>query len=154
MPTIRIDDEVYAWLQNLARPFEDTPNSVLRRIAKLHEVSKMQKNIRSKNVTIKAASGKKTPQYAFRDPIIKILKKLGGQGSRAQVLKELESVMAGQLTDFDKSDISSGTVRWQKSAEWEVRVMREQQYLKPVSQEAPRGVWALTEKGHKASANT
>jgi 5-methylcytosine-specific restriction protein A len=34
-PTIRIDDEVYSWLQNNARPFEDTPNTVLRRIAGL-----------------------------------------------------------------------------------------------------------------------
>lgn len=33
--TIRIDDEVYSWLQSKARPFEDTPNSVLRRIAGL-----------------------------------------------------------------------------------------------------------------------
>ena len=33
MPTIRIDDEVYAWLQEQARAFEDTPNSVLRRVA-------------------------------------------------------------------------------------------------------------------------
>jgi hypothetical protein len=35
MPTIRIDDEVYAWLQSLAKPFEDNPNSVLRRVAGL-----------------------------------------------------------------------------------------------------------------------
>jgi hypothetical protein len=33
--TIRIDGEVYAWLQQHARPFEDNPNSVLRRIAGL-----------------------------------------------------------------------------------------------------------------------
>ena len=33
MATIRVDDEVYAWLQKQARPFEDTPNSVLRRVA-------------------------------------------------------------------------------------------------------------------------
>src|SRR6266571_1333291 len=32
-PVIRIDDEVWAWLKSLARPFEDTPNSVLRSIA-------------------------------------------------------------------------------------------------------------------------
>lgn len=31
MPTIRIDDEVYSWLQSQATPFEDTPNAVLRR---------------------------------------------------------------------------------------------------------------------------
>ena len=145
MPTIRIDDEVYTWLQNLARPFEDTPNSVLRRIAKLEEVPKVEKTITRKNINTKVVSGPKTPQNAFRDPIIKILKRLGGQGYRAQVLRELEKDMAEQLTDYDKSDISSGTIRWQKSAEWEIRVMREKHILKPVS-ETPRGVWALAEQ--------
>ena len=37
MPTIRIDDEVYKWLQSLATAFEDNPNSVLRRVAGLDE---------------------------------------------------------------------------------------------------------------------
>ncbi len=35
MPTIRIDDEVYEWLKSQAIPFEDNPNSVLRRVAGL-----------------------------------------------------------------------------------------------------------------------
>jgi len=35
MPTIRIDDDVYSWLKSQAIPFEDTPNSVLRRLAGL-----------------------------------------------------------------------------------------------------------------------
>jgi len=35
MPVIRIDDEVWAWLKQHARPLEDTPNTVLRRIAGL-----------------------------------------------------------------------------------------------------------------------
>jgi hypothetical protein len=34
-PTIRIDDEVYKWLQSQAIPFQDNPNSVLRRLAGL-----------------------------------------------------------------------------------------------------------------------
>jgi len=38
-PIIRIDQEVYSWLQKQGRPFEDTPNSVLRRIAGLNDVS-------------------------------------------------------------------------------------------------------------------
>jgi hypothetical protein len=33
MPTIRVDQDVFAWLQSLARPLEDSPNSVLRRVA-------------------------------------------------------------------------------------------------------------------------
>lgn len=31
MPTIRIDDDVWRYLQDRAKPFEDTPNDVLRR---------------------------------------------------------------------------------------------------------------------------
>ena len=34
-PTIRVDDQVYKWLQSQAIPFEDNPNSVLRRLAGL-----------------------------------------------------------------------------------------------------------------------
>ena len=34
-PSIRIDDAVWDWLKGQARPFEDTPNSVLRRVAGL-----------------------------------------------------------------------------------------------------------------------
>jgi hypothetical protein len=31
MPTIRIDEDVWGYLKSKARPFEDTPNDVLRR---------------------------------------------------------------------------------------------------------------------------
>ena len=37
MPTIRVDADVYKWLQSLGKPFEDNPNSVLRRVARLEE---------------------------------------------------------------------------------------------------------------------
>lgn len=146
MATIRIDDEVYEWLQKQARAFEDTPNTVLRKIAKLDKEGNMQFASKPEPRLKISRSGNKTPQSAFRYPIISILKKHGGEADRMTVLKELESIMSGQLTGFDKSDISSGTVRWQKSAEWEVRIMREQNILKPV-QDTLRGVWALTAKG-------
>lgn len=32
-PVIRVDSEVWEWLKRLARPLEDTPNSILRRVA-------------------------------------------------------------------------------------------------------------------------
>ncbi len=34
-PVIRVDEEVWIWLQSHAKPFQDTPNSVLRRLAGL-----------------------------------------------------------------------------------------------------------------------
>ena len=39
MPTIRVDAEVYRWLQSLATPFEDNPNSVLRKVASLNDTN-------------------------------------------------------------------------------------------------------------------
>ncbi len=49
MPTIRIDEEVYSWLKSQAVPFEDTPNSVLRKLAGLDV---------NKGVAIKSIIGK------------------------------------------------------------------------------------------------
>jgi hypothetical protein len=37
MPTIRVDDEVYERLQRQAKPFVDTPNSVLRKLLGLED---------------------------------------------------------------------------------------------------------------------
>lgn len=142
MPTIRIDEEVYSWLQTQARPFEDTPNTVLRRIAKLDNASNPKPAVHEEASMPKLADRRKTPQSDFREPILGILKKHNGKADRMTVLKELGEIMRGQLTDFDRSDIRSGSIRWQKSAEWEIRVMREQGVLKPVH-ETPRGIWAL-----------
>lgn len=36
-PVIRIDDDVWQWLKGQARPLEDTPNSILRRVAGLDQ---------------------------------------------------------------------------------------------------------------------
>lgn len=153
--TIRIDDEVYGWLQSQAHPLEDTPNSVLRRAAGLD--SGVTPNLKSQKEprlrTTKMQPNEKTPQRAFRKPILKILNAHGGEMHRGKVLQELKNLMENQLTDYDNSCISSGTIRWEKSAEWEVRVMREEGLLKPVS-ETPRGVWALTDMGREEASRT
>lgn len=149
MPQIRIDDEVYAWLQGQAKPFDDTPNSVLRRLAELDEETPA--GVPAARIHSKAQErGEQTPQKAYRAPILAILAKHGGQASRMTVLGEVEKALREQLTPYDKADIKSGTIRWQKSAEWEVRVMRKEGLLKPVAQ-APWGHWALTEKGEAAA---
>ncbi len=142
-PTIRIDDEVYAWLQKQARPFHDTPNSVLRRLAQLgtpHE---------AKSASL-VKRGRKTPQGDYRAPILKVLAKHGGQAARMAVLAELERMLAKQLTPFDWEHIHSGDIRWQKSAEWEVRAMREAGLLKP-AKDGAHGHWVLSRDGKTAA---
>ncbi len=61
-PVIRIDDEVYAWLQKHARAFEDTPNSTLRRLAGLDD-SNVQPILENKNDFI----GKKNIQSTVKE---------------------------------------------------------------------------------------
>jgi hypothetical protein len=151
-PTIRIDDQVYAWLQQQAKPFEDTPNSVLRRIAGL-DASDDGSGPGKKRTFSRDdddVGTQKTPQHAYREPLLKILKKHGGQASRAQVLRELESMLGKSLTEYDRKKIKTGAVRWERTAEWEVRLMREEQLLQSVENTA-RGVWALTVKGMAAA---
>jgi len=153
MATIRIDDDVYDWLKNMAQPFEDTPNSVLRRVAGLDNSSRKEtKMIIATRQTLNIqADGKKTPQGAFRKPILEVLKKFGGNGARMRVLSEVEQLMANRLSAYDKLDIQSGgSTRWQKSAEYEVFVMRKEGLLKSVN-ETSSGVWALTPKGSAAA---
>ena len=66
-PTIRIDDDVYDWLQGQAVPFDDTPNSVLRRLAGLDEAGRRTSAAKSTKSTGspgrgKRASGRRGPQ--------------------------------------------------------------------------------------------
>ncbi len=151
MPTIRVDDQVWDWLKSQARPFEDTPNSVLRRVAGLEGSPTADSRIRESSAPIRRRErGEKTPQDAYRTPILRILLRHRGRADRAQVLRELEHDLRNVLTDFDRRDIKSGTIRWQKSAEWEVSVMRQQGIL--LSQaDSPRGVWCLSPLGEKAA---
>lgn len=154
MPVIRIDDDVWAWLRAQAseRPFEDTtPNAVLRRVAGLAgnqvAVSAAEGIVRRVE---RGPRGDKTPQHEFRTPILQILLKKNGRADRAFVLKQLERSMGNQLTAFDRKDIKSGTIRWQKSAEWEVSTMRQAGLLLAQSA-SPRGVWCLSAEGERAA---
>ncbi len=57
-PTIRIDDEVYSWLQAQAIPFDDTPNKVLRRLAGLVKAGHQTSSATSKKSTRSPGHGK------------------------------------------------------------------------------------------------
>jgi len=146
MPTVRVDDQVYSWLESQVKGFDDTPNAVLRRVAKLDD------NGSVKQVSAPRLRGKKTPMPAFRKPILQTLLRRGGEASRSVVLDDLEKVMSNLLTPYDKEEIPSGDCsRWQKSAEWMVHHLRDAKLLKPAS-EGPYGHWVLTDQGKAEAA--
>ncbi len=74
MPTIRIDNDVYSWLKSQAIPFEDTPNSVLRKLAGLDKNT----NAETTTVTKEKGDGEMTTTSTRRDRPIrgKYLKEL------------------------------------------------------------------------------
>ena len=154
-PTIRVDDEVWDWLKEHARPLEDTPNSVLRRIAGLDGETDGRSGATDDDV--KGTRRRRrlreghTPREEFRRPLLELLHRRGGQMDRQSALRELENVMKDRLTTADLSDIESGTVRWEKTAEWEVFRMRQKGLLEPVSRSG-QGVWKLTTHGASEAA--
>ena len=111
------------------------------------EKDESMKQKRKTNIR-KSVRGKKTPQHEFRRPILQVLKRLNNTAPRIVVLKNVEKLLKDKLTQYDKSDIKTGAIRWERSAEFEIRVMREEGILKPVN-ETERGIWSLTEIGQK-----
>jgi hypothetical protein len=142
MKTIRVDEDVWKALQKKAIAFEDTPNSVLRRVFGLDR-SKSRHNGR-----VRVPRGEKTPQRAFRSPILKALLEVDGVAKAADVLKRLEASIGGQLNSTDRQILSSGGIRWQNTAQWERNAMVVEGLLKKNS---PRGLWELTSKGSSAA---
>lgn len=96
----------------------------------------------------KPRRGLKTPQSAFRRPILQVLIEMGGRGERRQVLDRLAEVMASRLGDHDRESHRDGTVRWEKTAEFQCTEMRRIGLLKPVSR---KGVWEVSDQGRSWS---
>lgn len=136
MPTIRIDSDVWGLLKTHAEPFEDTPNRVLRRLLSLDKKYTPTKRL---------LPGNRTPQSAYRFPIIESLAHLGGKGKVSDILGYVERKMRKKLRPVDYKKTSTGMLRWRNSAMWERKAMLEENLL---SQNAPRGVWELSPRGY------
>ncbi|MFQ5903791.1 MAG: winged helix-turn-helix domain-containing protein [Candidatus Binatia bacterium] len=135
MPTIRIDSEVIEALRKQAVPFEDTPNSVLRRILGLDERRKPEQQLRN---------GQRAPIDSYRRPILQALVDLGGEGPTGRVLNRVGELMKSTLRSADYEETSSGEPRWRNRARWHRLRMVEEGLIKPNS---PHGWWVISEKG-------
>lgn len=145
MRTIRVDDDVWKALQRRATAFEDTPNSVLRRVLRLDNPDKQ------KGSTPRIPRGTKTPQQLFKEPILKALYELGGSAECSEVLNRVGALMRGKLNEVDYQTLSDGkTLRWRKTAQWERNEMTNEGLIKKGS---PRGIWELTAKGIAEAEN-
>ena len=101
--------------------------------------------------------GVRTPEDAFRLPILQALVDLGGLAKVREVLERVEGRMRGQLSDADHQSLPStpGTSRWYNTAQWSRNTMVNEGLLHSGS---PRGTWEITAAGRdylrKHSAST
>lgn len=95
--------------------------------------------------------GIRTRETAYFQPILQILNQMGGVGEMAEVLERLPKVMKGTLTsvDFEPLAANSEVPRWWNTAQWAHSSMAQAGLLKS---DSPRGVWEMTEAGHKLIA--
>jgi hypothetical protein len=135
MRSIEVDEEVYRALQQLARPFEDTPNTVLRRLLGLDKPEP----------TVRVPKGEILPRSEYRLPILEALSEMGGSGRVKDVLERVYEKVKLLLTRMDLEEIpSGGDIRWRKQAQWERYLMVQDGLLRD---DSPRGVWEITDKG-------
>lgn len=151
MKVIRIDRDVWDFLQKHAVPLEDNPNSVLRRLLAIDQPDKKSKvgKGRKRGKRLPRGSGR-TDQKIFTKPILKVLMSLGGKAKVQEVLKRIEHEMRGQLSPVDFEKLKTGQVRWKNTAQWARNELVAEGLLE---KDTPRGLWQITDKGREDYKN-
>lgn len=88
-PVLRVDEEVWAWLKTHATPLEDTPNSVLRKLAGLDEKPANKERPRFPEANPKESSMRnRDARPTLLDPFVRRLEEhLAKRGGDASVWK-------------------------------------------------------------------
>jgi restriction system protein len=87
----------------------------------------------------------KTPNHAYRLPILETLEQLGGRGRAQEVVSIVYVKMKDRLTEDDLKPLPSGrSVRWENTVRWERQNMVNEELLRD---DSPVGVWEMTEAG-------
>ncbi len=97
--------------------------------------------------TPRLRKGLKTPQSAYRIPILRTLVTLGGEADMDVVLERVQALMGDQLNAHDLDTLADGkTIRWRNAAQWARNTLREEGLIRD---DTPRGVWGISDAGRK-----
>ena len=153
MPTLNVDDEVFAALQKRAVPLVDTANDVLRRILLLGEngelpaVLSVTPSIRVAPASLKKRSrkfGEGMPMTEYRPYILRALMAEGGRAHLSKVKDFIRRRLGHRFDSHDLDYTQSNAIVWENRVEWQRLVMRQDGLIAP---DSPRGVWELSQKG-------
>lgn len=93
--------------------------------------------------------GLRTPEDAFRMPILEALVELGRSAGINEVLDLVGKKMQGTLNKYDRQSMTSdpGQIRWRNTAQW-CRLALVREGL--LQSDSPRGVWEISPEGREA----
>lgn len=93
--------------------------------------------------------GLRTPEDAFRRPILEALVELGGRAPLPDVLDLVEAKMGGVLKPHDYEPLPSQprSIRWRNTAQWCRNTLVREGLMKS---DSPYGIWEISEQGRKA----
>ncbi len=151
--TIRISDEVYKGLKELASPFTDKPNDVIYRLliekGVLKEPENMEREESRRVRTIKSGSLTSQPIYE-NFLLITLDTDFNGRTNKKRATQAtLEKMkIAGLLTEADMEVVSTGESKCENTIAWGRNKLKDRGLI---SKDSPRGIWELTSNG-KAEA--
>jgi hypothetical protein len=154
-PDISVDEDVWTALKELAEPFVDTPNSVLRRLLDLENAEKPSPKRRIKRPKAddesrqrrRAPAGSLLPESAYEHPILGALVAAGGRAPAAEVISDVGRALTDELTPLDKEELPNGGLRWENRAQFTRLKLKERGLIVSGS---PRGIWEISDAGRKA----
>ncbi|WP_322816026.1 winged helix-turn-helix domain-containing protein [Chloroflexus sp.] len=92
--------------------------------------------------------GLRTPEEAFRRPILEALVELGSKASIGEVLEKVGIKMKGVLNEYDRKSLPSDprSVRWKNTAQWCRNSLVREGLMKS---DSPHGVWEISDQGRR-----
>lgn len=147
--TIRIDDDIYESLKQIADPFEDTPNTVIRKLLISYQSTTNQdiKIAQKEQEPIRIKKGTSTTQLVYESWLLYILwKEFKGRARKTDITKAVISNMqkSGLLNEVDFEKVSTGETRAENKIAWGRNRLKDEGLISPNS---PAGIWELTEQG-------
>ena len=126
--------------------FREKVKSLQKEWANLYSVRLEHPKKRKRKTLRKLSKGLRTPEDAFRRPILESLIELGGSAPMKEVLDLVEKKMKGVLNKYDYQPLPSDpkSKRWRNTAQWCRNTLVREGLLKG---DSPYGIWEISNKG-------
>jgi hypothetical protein len=152
MPTIRVEDDVFEGLQKLAKPFVDSPSSVIRRLLEERGVlAAVEPRSRGRGSAEGPARGSLTPQAVYEQYLLYVLEKeFKGKGHKRDVTNAVirKMMSEGLIRAAEQEMVATGETRAENTLTWGRNALKDRGYI---NKHAARGTWELTPEGRSAA---